>query len=145
MQVKKLDQDSGNEENPSLANGLDSQRQVVDATPSFTPGPWGVNEHGYESPYLVKAFIEKEDGDLICGLYEGDGANARLIAAAPALYAALIGLLPYLSTQVQLLDYASLNEGRASGFDTASVKAREALALATKPDTSENMGAGPNR
>lgn len=49
-----------------------------------------------------------------------------------ALVAALKALEPYLSTEAQMLDYASLNEGRASGFDVASIKARKALALAEK-------------
>ena len=56
--------------------------------------------------------------------------RARLIAAAPELLEALIALLPYLSDQAQLLDGAACNEGRASGFDVASVRARAALAKA---------------
>lgn len=63
-----------------------------------------------------------------------------LIRAAPALYEAVMALLPYLSDRTQLLDYASLNEGRASGFDIASVKAREALALVNAQDASELRG-----
>lgn len=53
-----------------------------------------------------------------------------LHAAAEQMKDALEGLLPYLSTEAQLLDYASLNEGQASSFDTASVKARAALSAA---------------
>ncbi len=37
-------------------------------------------------------------------------------------------LLPFLETHGQVKDYASLNDGRASDFGTASLKAREALA-----------------
>jgi hypothetical protein len=44
-----------------------------------------------------------------------------------ALVDVLLALEPYLSTEAQMLDAASLNEGRASGFDIASVKARKAL------------------
>ena len=46
------------------------------------------------------------------------------------LVAALRALEPYLSTEAEMLDAASLNEGRASGFDVASLKARAALSLA---------------
>lgn len=53
-------------------------------------------------------------------------------AAFDALYEALKALKPYLSTEAQMLDYASLNEGRAAEFDTASVKALAAIALADK-------------
>ena len=43
---------------------------------------------------------------------------------------ALAALEPYLTTEAQMLDSASLNEGRASSYDTASIKARKVLAEA---------------
>lgn len=51
-----------------------------------------------------------------------------LFAVCTELAGAAESMLPYLSTEDQLLDYASLNDGRAAGFDTASVKMRKALA-----------------
>lgn len=86
----------------------------------------------------------KDRGPIfICDIREGthvpvgtNQANARFIVRAvnshETLVEALRALEPYLSTEAQLLDAASLNEGRASGFDMASVKARAALALAAK-------------
>lgn len=53
--------------------------------PEFTP--LHVSAHGYDSPYLVKAFIEDDTGRPVCGLYEGDGPLARLFAAAPEMHA----------------------------------------------------------
>jgi hypothetical protein len=58
-----------------------------------TPGPWKVSAHGYDSPYLSKAYVEDEHGGPICGLWEGDGPNARLIAAAPDLYESLLEIV----------------------------------------------------
>jgi hypothetical protein len=60
----------------------------------FTPGPWT-----YETgPSLYGRFHAVHRDDLmICECYEGDGAereaNARLIAAAPALFEALQTIL----------------------------------------------------
>ncbi len=54
-----------------------------------TKGPWVVNAHGYDSPYMCKAFIEDGNGEPVCGLWSGEGPDARLIAAAPDLLAAL--------------------------------------------------------
>lgn len=61
--------------------------------PKFTP--LHVNAHGYDTHYIVRAFIEDESDRPVCGLYEGDGPYARLFAAAPALYEALKELLNY--------------------------------------------------
>lgn len=58
-------------------------------------------------------------------------ANAKFIWLAAnnhyALVEALEALEPYLTDEAAMLDYASLNEGRAAGFDVASMKARSAL------------------
>lgn len=82
-------------------------------------GGYKVSIHSYHGGEDVRA----EDYDALCVAFE-------------AMRAALVALLPYLSTEAQLLDYASLNEGRASGFDTASVKARAALKLADEAQNS---------
>jgi hypothetical protein len=49
----------------------------------------------------------------------------RLEAENAELMGALKVLLPFLSTEAQLLDNASLNDGVACEFDTASVHARK--------------------
>ena len=55
-----------------------------------TPGPWKVKTHGYDSPYMVKAFVEAPS-DCIAGAWESDPTNLAFIAAArtdiPALAA----------------------------------------------------------
>lgn len=40
---------------------------------------------------------------------------------------ALIGLLPYLPTEGELLDNAALNDGRANPYDIAARRARQAI------------------
>lgn len=115
---------------------LSVAENVTNSKETWTPGPWFLAD-GIEGVWRIES---KRGGWSICETAGGCGANnlpgedesdanARLIAAAPALYEALKALLPYLTDKTQLLDYASLNEGRASGFDVASVKAREAIAL----------------
>lgn len=114
-------------------------------TVGHTPTPWKISNY---RPYNIIARDPDEStfkvGDdkfstLVSVHGEHLAANAAFIVEAVnsydslrdrcnALEVALRGLLPYLSTEAQLLDYASMNEGRASGFDMASVKAREALA-----------------
>ena len=58
----------------------DGKQQVV------TPGPWGI-DRPYQEDGL---YIQAKDTSLVCKVYDdGDEyhmANARLIAAAPALY-----------------------------------------------------------
>lgn len=72
---------------------------------------------------------------LVGGVYRPEVADvlvrlANQSVAFDRLVEALETLEPYLATKADMLDYASLNEGRASGFDTASMKAREALHFA---------------
>lgn len=90
----------------------------------FTPGPWDVlpqkNDSGAIRPDIFPWQIESADW-VICEVY-GDvpylnhEANARLIAAAPELYAALEGLL-------------NAHE-RGSGIAEATKPARAAIAKA---------------
>lgn len=133
-------------EPPTASSSNEPASGEAVSRPTFTPGPWQYYT-GKLRPQFATVIheIQDTDGTAIISWGGFDGvdfsqeeiaANAKLIAAAPALYEALIALLPYLSTEAQLLDYASLNEGRASGFDVASVKARAALALVSPPDTS---------
>ena len=86
---------------------------------------WIVNAHGYDSPYLVKAFIETRNGKPICGLFEGDGVNARLIAAAPALYQAAEAAMRYIQTDPVLDDdgiavYSALRDAIADAQGVSS-------------------------
>ena len=68
-----------------------------------TPGPWTVEDYALddEASWFFHHTIEDADGDFIChtsytrvwgGKDEHEEANARLIAAAPDLLAALEGL-----------------------------------------------------
>jgi hypothetical protein len=50
--------------------------------PNFTPGPWTLTK--FDQGFM----IHDADGNLVETVYTGE-ANARLIAAAPDLYAAL--------------------------------------------------------
>jgi hypothetical protein len=64
----------------------------------FTPGPWRINRHGFETSYLCHEFIEGDSGIAVFGVWHPENhkeqeANARLIAAAPELYEALKDLL----------------------------------------------------
>jgi hypothetical protein len=80
--------------------------------------------------------IQDAAGNVVVdNIYDEEMAREiqRAVNSYEPLVEALRALEPYLSTEAQLLDAASLNEGRASGFDMASVKARAALsALAEK-------------
>jgi hypothetical protein len=63
---------------------------------SFTPGPWSIDESKAYNNLVVSSTVT---GDAICEVLcepESDligTANARLIAAAPTLYAALHNLI----------------------------------------------------
>lgn len=67
----------------------------------FTPGPWEVASNGHY-PVIRKNFLEDHHMD-VCGAVHGymyaadqkanQAANARLIAAAPEMYAAIERLL----------------------------------------------------
>lgn len=55
--------------------------------PKFTPGPWKLYSHSL-APWEQHR-IENDHGNHVCELVEADQADARLIAAAPELYAAV--------------------------------------------------------
>ena len=65
--------------------------------PAFTPGPWLVTKE-YDHQDDVIFAVEVEGGQRVCDLmtdFPEDAANARLIAAAPDMLAALEGLLAH--------------------------------------------------
>jgi hypothetical protein len=98
------------------------------ATPTtHTPGPW-VLDRGANGDMLVTSLHESPDDD-VCHVYGGNAgdddraqADARLIAAAPELLAALLDVLPDLS------HYASTH---GPGPDRRLAVARAAIAKAT--------------
>ena len=56
--------------------------------PKFTPGPWKLYSHSL-APWEQHR-IENDHGNHVCELMEADQPDARLIAASPELYDALI-------------------------------------------------------
>lgn len=95
----------------------------------FTPGPWHV-EFECDGP-LVGTMVQAE-----CWVTDADGnpiwdetgacpseANARLIAAAPALYEALKGLVDDDDAGVSLADQRSRHEARMAAAKAAILKA----------------------
>ena len=64
-----------------------------------TPAPWSVEiDHSSNAPEFIRTHVDGEMYDLASVLCDETGnatANARLIAAAPELLAALEGLLQY--------------------------------------------------
>jgi hypothetical protein len=95
-----------------------------------TPRPWVEGENIKFRLMTDVCGRGGEDYIADCGMLNGLSAvqceaNAALIIKQ--LREALQGLEPYLSTEEQMLDYASLNDGRASGFGVASLNARAAL------------------
>ena len=70
------------------------------SAPAFTPGPWHVFASGFAAKNYNSVEINDADGltlawaqKFIPPYVEQAEANARLIAAAPELYEALVGLL----------------------------------------------------
>lgn len=66
---------------------------------AHTPGPWSVEiDHQTETPEFIRAYHKGEMFDIasLSDETEDIKANARLIAAAPDLLAALDDLLSYL-------------------------------------------------
>lgn len=65
----------------------------------YTPAPWSVEiDHYTATPEFIRAYVDGEMYDLASVLCDETGnatANARLIAAAPDLLAALIELSNY--------------------------------------------------
>lgn len=95
----------------------------------FTPGPWTIDEERYEQGISHFAISSRHNGEMVCSVSptrlrrEQDDANARLIAAAPELFAALQALLP---TYIMAAD--STAEQHA-----VVAQARKALAKASNP------------
>jgi hypothetical protein len=62
-------------------------------TTQYTSGPWSVEiDHHTAAPEFIRAYVDGEMYDLASVLCDETGnaaANARLIAAAPELFAAL--------------------------------------------------------
>ena len=79
----------------------------------FTPGPWFINRsemgiHKYVEARIGGGMIQEV---ACCGpteLHEQSDANARLIAAAPELYEALVGLLA--RAEIELVDPEDVHE-----------------------------------
>lgn len=93
---------------------------------SFTPGPWRVDaDIANGGPYVAGA-IRSSIGEFVASVYDNGpnpAADARLIAAAPELLAALEGCLVYMEHP----------EGKAPNgwrLTTALDAARQAIAKA---------------
>ncbi len=91
--------------------------------PKWTKGPWAAKWSKYEEDnFIVQAGMPS---NRVLAQFDGDGdgpddqslADAKLIAAAPDMYAALDGLLG-------LLDAGSLYEPQAYAARAALAKAR---------------------
>ena len=78
------------------------------AAKKHTPGPWKTGHHPDPKCSCMYVFAGKDQFDLgVCTLYEDEptnAANARLIAAAPDLLAALESL-------VEFVGYKGVPEG----------------------------------
>jgi hypothetical protein len=109
-----------------LVTGKELQRILEGYEPiEFCQSPCG-----HSSQY---AYSENGGANIVCLLCER--AHPQPDPRPPAcpvcreLAEAIQSIEPYLSTQTELLDHAASNEdGRASGYDVASVKCRKALA-----------------
>lgn len=77
---------------------------------SFTPGPWRDGQDGNCRVYGPDG--QGEHSGLIAVVYKGR-ANAHLIAAAPALYAALVDLVRQLPNDERLADF-NLDQAEAA-------------------------------
>lgn len=141
---------SNNEANSPLASPeLDSERQVVSADPAFTPGPWRIEPIfgdddlsivlDYDIPNagrpIMIAHVVEEDDHGFAPATKAEGvANARLIAAAPALYEACAAIARWDAAEKTPSPYDA-DGGRAFRerirlCDEAMKKAAAALALA---------------
>jgi hypothetical protein len=123
------------------ASDCSTHRHKIESVSSAaSEGEWALS-----SP-MSNEIIRKDLGSTysVTGIDVGHHYGQIVVFNAPGLAAvilrehnahgklveALRALKPYLTDEAQMLDAASLNEGRASGFDVASLKARAALALA---------------
>jgi len=116
--------------------------EEVELGPAFTPGPWEVKRAETEAEWDVMT----KDGFYVAQTFEMLGendcdetlSNARLIAAAPALYAACDAIIQWDKAEKTSLPYDDDNGAafreRVRLCDEAMTKARAALALASQPE-----------
>lgn len=118
----------------------DSQAEMethseLSAAPSFTPGPWRVREAGaiFSEPFPPKciAYISEMESQTSDDERE---ANRCLIAAAPALYAAL--------REAELRDHKGMPEVATHLPDCIGCIAHAALKLADGQDTNTSASDG---
>ncbi len=94
-------------------------------TPKYTPGPWGVeSEYVRAGKHLTIADCCPDCGSRV-RMDETWQANARLIAAAPDLLAAL-------NVTVARLDYVTRNDDFTTAVHDALEQGRAAIAKATQ-------------
>ncbi len=65
-----------------------STTDAADGRVTFTPGPWAISEFESTDPTLGSYVAIVADSRGVAAVYSNEG-DARLIAAAPELYAAL--------------------------------------------------------
>jgi hypothetical protein len=109
-----------------VSTSAEQSREIHSSTSAHTPGPWEVNGTTIEtiaSPSVVigRAYDAEDSGGGVESNSEAE-ANARLIAAAPELLAALRGLVE---------DYEGAYGGNDEDAPKALTDARAAIAKAT--------------
>ncbi len=115
------------------------QNSTAHTAGAFTPGPWSADK--WAPGYSVSAPASQY---TICSLVgcNNDAANARLIASAPELLAALKAIVAALSQPVQSTDISEADRSRLAGVVQilrgdaffAVNAARSAIAQATKTE-----------
>lgn len=92
--------------------------------PKHTPGPWRANQPRYILGLKTQGqwYIHAKDCTVACSLDGDREANARLIAAAPELLAALVELLAQVDEQANAMGWPD---------NTPREQARAAIAKAT--------------
>jgi len=124
---------------------------VNPAPRQHTPGPWKVMpcpQHHGKHPWWFTTAISTEDaeveygddprpdqwclgkGSLICEMRDGPPANARLIASAPELLAALESAAELAEGAIKLLRQLNMESGRIAA-ECVLRNARAAIARAT--------------
>lgn len=99
--------------------------------PKHTPGPWRANQPRYILGLKTQGqwYIHAKDCTVACSLDGDREANARLIAAAPELLAALQAYEPFLPK-------STASEGGAAAY-SAQVKAADVVRAAIAKATGE--------